>query len=106
MRGSTDECQDAQLISDSISQRHTGGSAPESGVLSVHAAACASMAVLRQGPECTVETEGIEKGHQQQYAHHAEDDGNDDDVNVYMIIAGGKVGGRGRGYGVIFHFVG
>lgn len=61
--------------------------------------------VLRRGLQRTLETEGIEKGHQQQEAHHAEDDGNDDNVNGYVIIARGKVGETGRGYGGIFHFV-
>lgn len=49
-----------------------------------------------------MKTEGIEKGHQQQDAHHAEDDGNDDNVNINVIIDGGKAG---WGYGVIFHFI-
>lgn len=53
-----------------------------------------------------METEGIEKGHQQQHTHHAENDGNDDNVNVYVLVAGGRVGERGRGHGIVFHLVG
>lgn len=79
---------------------------PEGGILSVHAAVCVFTAALRRRPQCTVETEGVEKGHQQQEANNAKDDGDDDNVNVYAIIAGGKVREGGRGYGVIFHVVG
>lgn len=50
-----------------------------------------------------METEGIEKSNQEQDTHQAEDNGNDDNVNGYVIIAGGKVGQSGRDYGDVFH---
>lgn len=53
-------------------------------------------AIFRGRPERAVETEGIEEGHQEQEADGAEDDDDEDGVDVQIDIARGEVGVEGR----------
>lgn len=82
-----------------------GGAASEGGILSLHAAACISAAVLGWRVQRASKTESVEKGHHQQEAHHTEYDDDDDDVSVHEIFPGWRAGEDSRGGALVPHFI-